>query len=131
MERKMIGGVWIPLVTPFRDGEVDLASYRKLVDYYINAGAAGLFPLGTTGEAPTLNDSEIDEIIAATLEVADGAVPVLVGAGGNATAKVIGQIERLSRFDFQGFVSVCPYYNRPTQDGMREHFTAIAGATDR
>ncbi|MEM8972190.1 MAG: 4-hydroxy-tetrahydrodipicolinate synthase [Pseudomonadota bacterium] len=131
MERKMMSGVWIPLVTPFQDGEVDLASYRKLVDYYIKTGASGLFPLGTTGEAPTLDDSETDKIIAATLEVANGAVPVFVGAGGNATTKVVRQIERLSQFEFQGFVSVCPYYNRPTQDGMREHFTAIAGATDR
>ena len=127
----MIGGVWIPLVTPFLDGEVDLTSYRKLVDYYIKAGADGLFPLGTTGEAPTLDENEVDEVIAATLEVANGTVPVLIGAGGNATAKVVQQIERLSQFNFQGFVSVCPYYNRPTQDGMREHFTAIAKSTDR
>lgn len=127
----MISGVWIPLITPFQDGEVDLVSYRKLVDYYIKAGAAGLFPLGTTGESPTLNDDEIDKIIAATLEAANGRVPVLIGAGGNATAKVIRQINRMSRYEFQGFVSVCPYYNRPTQDGMRQHFTAIAGATDR
>ena len=131
MERAMISGVWIPLVTPFRDGEVDLPSYCKLVAHYIEAGATGLSPLGTTGEAPTLDDDEVDQIIAATLEVADGAVPVLVGAGGNATAKVIRQIERMSRFDVQGFVSVCPYYNRPTQDGMRDHFTAIATSTDR
>lgn len=127
----MIGGTWIPLVTPFKDGEIDMPSYRKLVAHYIAAGANGLFPLGTTGEAPTLDDDEADEIIAATLEVAAGAVPVFVGAGGNATRKVTRQIERLSRFDFQGFVSVCPYYNRPTQQGMREHFAAVANATDR
>lgn len=126
----MIGGVWIPLVTPFKDGHIDLTSYRQLVAYYIKAGAAGLFPLGTTGEAPTLEDAEADAIIAATLEVADGALPVFIGVGGNATAKVIKQVERLGKHDVQGIVSVCPYYNRPSQDGMREHFTAIASATD-
>lgn len=127
----MISGVWIPLVTPFQDGEVDLPSYRKLVDYYIEAGAAGLFPLGTTGEAPTLDEGEVDKIIATTIEAADGRAPILIGAGGNATAKVVRQIHRMGRYDVQGFVSVCPYYNRPTQDGMRKHFAAIADATDR
>lgn len=127
----MISGVWIPLVTPFQDGEVDLPSYRKLVDYYIEAGAAGLFPLGTTGEAPTLDEGEVDKIIATTIEAADGRAPILIGVGGNATAKVVRQIHRMGRYDVQGFVSVCPYYNRPTQDGMRKHFAAIADATDR
>ena len=126
----MISGVWIPLVTPFQDGEVDLPSYRKLVDYYIEAGAAGLFPLGTTGEAPTLDEGEVDKIIATTIEAADGRAPILIGAGGNAPAKVVRQIHRMGRYDVQGFVSVCPYYNRPTQDGMRKHFAAIADATD-
>lgn len=127
----MISGVWIPLVMPFQDGEVDLPSYRKLVDYYIEAGAARLFPLGTTGEAPTLDEGEVDKIIATTIEAADGKAPILIGAGGSATAKVVRQIHRMGRYDVQGFVSVCPYYNRPTQDGMRKHFAAIADATDR
>jgi 4-hydroxy-tetrahydrodipicolinate synthase len=127
----MIAGVWIPLVTPFKDGAVDFDSYRRLVAYYIDAGAAGLFPMGTTGESPTLDDGEADAIISETVEAAAGKVPVFVGIGGNATAKVIKQIARLSRHYFQGIVSVCPYYNRPTQSGMREHFAAIAEATDR
>ncbi len=127
----MIGGVWIPLITPFKDGAVDLASYRKLVTYYLGAGVAGLFPLGTTGEAPTLDDDEADAIVAATVEIAAGAVPVFVGIGGNATQKVIRQMGRLSHHDFAGIVSVCPYYNRPTQSGMVAHFSAIAQATDR
>ncbi|MGI9480645.1 MAG: 4-hydroxy-tetrahydrodipicolinate synthase [Hyphomicrobiaceae bacterium] len=127
----MIRGVWIPLVTPFADGAVDLESYRRLIDYYLAEGATGLFPLGTTGEAPTLDDDEEDAIIAATVEAVAGRVPIFVGIGGNATAKVIRKMERLSRHDFQGIVSVCPYYNRPTQSGMISHFTAIAGATDR
>jgi 4-hydroxy-tetrahydrodipicolinate synthase len=127
----MITGVWIPLVTPFKDGAVDLASYRRLIEHYIGKGVAGLFPLGTTGEAPTLDASEEEEIVATTVEAVGGRIPVFVGIGGNATAKVIKTIKRLGRFDFPGIVSVCPYYNRPTLAGMRAHFTAIAEATDR
>ena len=127
----MIAGVWVPLVTPFRDGAVDLPSYRRLIEHYIGKGASGLFPLGTTGEAPTLDDDETDAIVAETVEAAAGRVPIFVGIGGNATAKVIKTIRRVSRFEFTGIVSVCPYYNRPTQAGMRAHFTALAEATNR
>ena len=127
----MIGGVWVPLITPFRDGLIDLVSYRRLIEHTIAAGASGLFPLGTTGEAPTLVDAEIDAIIAETVDAVAGRVPVFVGIGGNATHKVIETIKRAERFGFPGIVSVCPYYNRPTQDGLRAHFTAISEATDR
>jgi 4-hydroxy-tetrahydrodipicolinate synthase len=127
----MITGVWVPLVTPFKDGAIDLPSYRRLIEHYIGKGVSGLFPLGTTGEAPTLDDSEEDTVVAETVEAVAGRVPVFVGIGSNATAKVIKTIKRLGRREFPGIVSVCPYYNRPTQAGMREHFTAIAEATDR
>ena len=124
-------GVWIPLVTPFKDGRVDLASYRRLIEHYVVRGVSALFPLGTTGESPTLDDGEIDEIVATTVEVAAGRLPVYVGVGGSDTRKVIKAIRRLERFGFAGIVSVCPYYSRPSQDGMRQHFSAIADATDR
>ncbi len=127
----MISGVWLPLVTPFKDGQVDLESYRRLIEHYVSRGIAGLFPLGTTGEAPTLDDEEMDAVVAATIETAADRVPVFVGIGGNSTRKVIRTIERLARFDFAGIVSVCPYYNRPTQDGLLQHFAAVAEATDR
>lgn len=127
----MLSGIWIPLVTPFKDGKIDLESYRRLVAHYIARGASGLFPLGTTGEAPVLDDAEADALVEATIEAAAGRVPVFVGVGGNATHKVIEAIERLERFDFPGIVSVCPYYNRPSQDGLLQHFTALSEATDR
>ncbi len=127
----MISGVWLPLVTPFKDGQVDLESYRRLIEHYVSRGIAGLFPLGTTGEAPTLDEEEMDAVVAATIETAADRVPVFVGIGGNSTRKVIRTIERLARFDFAGIVSVCPYYNRPTQDGLLQHFAAVAEATDR
>jgi 4-hydroxy-tetrahydrodipicolinate synthase len=127
----MVGGVWVPLVTPFRDGLVDLKSYRRLIEHYVAQGVSGLFPLGTTGEAPALDDAETDALLAETVEAAAGRVPVFAGIGGNATHKVIRTIRRVERYGFPGIVSVCPYYNRPGQDGLQAHFTAISQATDR
>ena len=126
-----ISGLWLPLITPFRDGAVDFASYERLIDHYIGVGVDGLFPLGTTGESPTLDEAEIDELVDRTVARAGGRVPVFVGVGGNATHKVTKTLRRLERFAFEGIVSVCPYYNRPGQDGLIAHFHAIAAATDR
>jgi 4-hydroxy-tetrahydrodipicolinate synthase len=126
-----LSGVWLPIVTPFQDGVVDFASYERLLDHYIGLGVSGIFPLGTTGESPTLDDEEIEAIVARTLAVVGGRVPIFVGIGGNATTRILKLLKRLDRYDFPGIVSVCPYYNRPTQDGLREHFARIAAATDR
>lgn len=127
----MLSGVWVPLVTPFKDGRLDLESYRRLVEHYCSFEIAGLFPLGTTGEAPTFDDDEVEQIIAATLEAAAGRLPVFVGLGGNDTRKLVKTLRRLERFCFDGIVSVCPYYSRPSQDGMEQHFAALSDATDR
>jgi 4-hydroxy-tetrahydrodipicolinate synthase len=126
-----ISGLWLPLVTPFKDGAVDFASYERLIDHYIDAGVNGLFPLGTTGESPVLDDGEIDALVERTVARAAGRVPVFVGVGSNATHKVEKTLRRLERFAFAGIVSVCPYYNRPSQEGLRLHFQRIAAATDR
>ena len=126
-----ISGLWLPLITPFKDGAVDFASYERLIDHYIGMGVDGLFPLGTTGESPTLDEAEIDELVDRTVTRTAGRVPVFVGVGGNATRKVAKELTRLERFDFAGIVSVCPYYNRPSQDGLLAHFRSLAAATDR
>jgi 4-hydroxy-tetrahydrodipicolinate synthase len=126
-----ISGIWLPLVTPFVDGRVDLASYERLLEHYLEAGVSGFFPLGTTGESPTLEEDEMDAIVERTLAVVMGRASVFVGVGGNATNKVVKRLDRLQRQAFDGIVSVCPYYNRPGQDGLREHFTRVAAATDR
>ena len=126
-----ISGLWLPLVTPFKDGAVDFASYERLIDHYIDAGVNGLFPLGTTGESPALDDDEVDALVERTVARAAGRVPVFVGVGSNATHKVERTLRRLERFAFAGIVSVCPYYNRPSQEGLRLHFQRIAAATDR
>ena len=126
-----ISGVWLPVVTPFIDGAVDFASYEKLLEHYLAKGVTGIFPLGTTGESPTIDDDEMEAIVERTVNVVAGRVPIFVGVGGNATKKALQTLKRLERYAFAGIVSVCPYYNRPSQDGMREHFTRIAEATDR
>jgi 4-hydroxy-tetrahydrodipicolinate synthase len=118
-------------VTPFKDGAVDFSSYERLIDHYLACGVDGLFPLGTTGEQPALDDDEIDELVERTVAQVAGRVPVFVGVGGNATHKVEKALGRLERFAFEGIVSVCPYYNRPSQDGLIAHFRRIAAATDR
>src|SRR5579871_6437125 len=101
-----IAGLWVPLVTPFRDGAVDFESYERLVAHYVALGVDGLFPLGTTGESPTLDDDEVEAVIERTLQVAAGRVPVFVGVGSNATAKVEKTLRRLERLPFDGIVSV-------------------------
>jgi 4-hydroxy-tetrahydrodipicolinate synthase len=127
----MISGLWLPIITPFKDGAVDFSSYERLIEHYLGLGVDGLFPLGTTGESPALDEAEIDELVERTVAKVAGRVPVFVGVGGNATHKVEKALRRLDRFAFDGIVSVCPYYNRPSQDGLIGHFRAIAAATDR
>ena len=126
-----LSGVWLPIVTPFHDGAVDFASYERLIEHYIGLGISGIFPLGTTGESPTLDDDESEAIVESTISAVAGRVPIFVGIGSNSTAKTVKQLKRLEHYDFAGIVSVCPYYNRPGQDGLREHFAQIAEATDR
>ena len=126
-----LSGLWLPLITPFKDGAVDLHSYERLIEHYLALGVDGLFPLGTTGESPTLDEAEFDAVVERTVAAAAGRVPVFVGVGGNATHKVETTLRRLERFAFAGIVSVCPYYNRPSQDGLIAHFRRIAQATDR
>lgn len=124
-----IEGVIVPLVTPFLNDNIDFNSYKKMIDYYIHQGASGLIPLGTTGESPTLSEFEIEEIIEKTMEYNDNRVPIYVGIGGNNTKKVISQLKIAEKNKVNGILSVSPYYNRPSQRGIFEHFAKIAEAT--
>ncbi|HTB38746.1 MAG TPA: dihydrodipicolinate synthase family protein, partial [Reyranella sp.] len=92
--RTKISGLWLPLVTPFKDGAIDFASYERLIDHYIAQGVDGLFPLGTTGELPTVDDDEVDALVERTVAKVAGRVPVFVGVGGNATHKVEKALRR-------------------------------------
>lgn len=122
-------GVWLPIITPFSDDRIDYRSYQKMIDHYTEKGINGLIPLGTTGEIPTLSDYEFEEMIEKTIEFNKGRLPIYVGIGGNYTAKVIKKVKIAQHYDIQGILSVCPYYNRPNQEGIYSHFKAIAQET--
>jgi 4-hydroxy-tetrahydrodipicolinate synthase len=120
----------VALVTPFRNGRVDFAAIERLVDWHVEQGTDGLVPVGTTGESPTVDVAEHEKIIATVVKRAAGRIPVIAGAGGNATAEAI----ELTRFSKEAgataTLQVTPYYNKPTQEGMYRHFAAIAEAVD-
>jgi 4-hydroxy-tetrahydrodipicolinate synthase len=126
----MFHGTLVALVTPFADGQVDYAAIERLVDWHIEQGTDGLVPVGTTGESPTVDVAEHEKIIETVVKRADGRVPVVAGTGGNATAEAI-ELTRFARdVGADGSLQVCPYYNKPTQDGLYRHFAAIAEACD-
>lgn len=122
-------GVWLPIITPFKDDKIDYISYKRLINYYIDKGISGIIPLGTTGEVPVLNDFEFEEMIENTMLYVNNRLPVYVGIGGNYTAHVIKKIKIAEYYDIQGILSVCPYYNKPGQVGIYEHFKSIAEST--
>lgn len=122
-------GVWLPIITPFKDDKVDFESYRRIIEFYSDKGLAGIIPLGTTGESPAVSDEEYEAVIDKTVEFVAGRLPILVGAGGNYTKKAVKQVHVVEKYKVQGILSVCPYYNRPDQAGIYEHFKQIAEAT--
>jgi 4-hydroxy-tetrahydrodipicolinate synthase len=125
----MFTGTGTALVTPFRaDGTLDEPTVRALVKRQIAAGIDFLVPCGTTGESPTLTHEEHLRVVEITLEIAKGKVPVLAGAGGYNTAEVISMARKLGAMGADGILSVTPYYNKPTQEGLYQHFKAIANA---
>jgi 4-hydroxy-tetrahydrodipicolinate synthase len=123
----MFTGTGTALVTPFRrDGSLDEATLRTLVKRQIEAGVDFLVPCGTTGESPTLTREEHLRVVEITVELAKGKVPVLAGAGGYNTAEVIALARELAALGADGILSVTPYYNKPTQEGLFQHYRAIA-----
>jgi 4-hydroxy-tetrahydrodipicolinate synthase len=124
-----IEGIWLPIITPFLGNEVDFVSYEKLVDYYIPRGISGIMPAATTGESPVLSDYEFEKIIDRTIVINNGRVPIFVGLSGNYTDKVINHLKVLEKYKVQGILSASPYFNRPDQRGIYEHFKKISEAT--
>ena len=121
-------GCGTALVTPFgRDGSVDEAAVTRLARRQIDGGIHFLVPCGTTGESPTLSDDERFRVVELVVEEAAGRVPVLAGAGGYDTREVIRSAQRMKRLGAAGILSVTPYYNKPTQEGLFQHYSAIAG----
>jgi 4-hydroxy-tetrahydrodipicolinate synthase len=117
------------LVTPFRDGAVDLDAFAAFVEWQIAQGSHGLVPVGTTGESPTLNHDEHYAVITRTVEVANHRVPVIAGCGSNDTATAIAHMRHATRVGADAALIVVPYYNKPSQAGLIAHFTALAEAS--
>ena len=125
----MFTGCGTALVTPFNsDGSLDGVTLRKLVRRQIEAGIHFLVPCGTTGESPTLSHAEHLRVVEITLEEAKGKVPVMAGAGGYNTAEVIALAQELEAMGADGLLSVTPYYNKPTQEGLYQHYKALASS---
>jgi 4-hydroxy-tetrahydrodipicolinate synthase len=123
-------GNLVALVTPFRDGRVDADALGRLVEWTVRGGIAGLVPCGTTGESPTLSHQEHDEVVARTCELAAGRVPVVAGTGSNATAEAVRLTRAAAAAGAAAVLSVTPYYNRPSQEGLYRHFAAVAEASE-
>ena len=122
----MIKGSLPALVTPFADGQLDLDTLKKLVDWHVGQGSNGLVPVGTTGESPTLSHSEHDTVVATVIEAAAGRLPVVAGAGSNNTAETVRLVKAAKAAGADAALVVTPYYNKPTQAGLIAHFTQAA-----
>jgi len=128
--RDRIKGSLTALITPFKDGKVDEAAFRKLVNWQIAEGTQGLVPCGTTGESPTLSHDEHNRVIELCVEEARGRVPVIAGTGSNATDEAIALTRHAKEVGCDAVLSVTGYYNKPTQEGQYRHFIAVADAVD-
>ncbi len=128
----VLQGCGTALVTPFTaDGKVDFPALRALVDWQIAEGIDFLVACGSTGEAQTLEDAEREQVVAAVLEAASGRVPVMAGATSNDTARAVDETRRMCQLGVDYILSATPYYNRPTQEGLFRHFTAVADAAGK
>jgi len=124
-----ITGVWLPIMTSFFVGELDIASYRCLIQYYLNLGISCMIHLGTTGESSCISKKEFETLVAISAEETDGRIPLYIGLGGNNTSAVLQRLALLEQYRVDGILSVCPYYNRPSQEGLYNHFLKISEAT--
>jgi len=122
----MITGSLPALVTPFANGKVDIDALKKLVDWHIDQGSHGLVPVGTTGESPTLTHEEHDRVVEVVVAQAAGRVPVIAGAGSNNTAETVRLVKAAKEAGATAALVVTPYYNKPTQAGLKAHFLAAA-----
>ncbi len=127
----MFTGVYTAMITPFKeDGSIDEVALRNLVNTQIDAGIAGLVPVGTTGESPTVTHSENLKVVQIVIEEARGRVPVIAGTGSNSTAEAIEMTRQAKSLGATASLQVAPYYNKPTQEGLYQHYMKIADAVD-
>jgi 4-hydroxy-tetrahydrodipicolinate synthase len=123
-------GLSVAMVTPFRDGQLDLPALKAAVEFQIQAGTTCLCPVGTTGESPTLSHDEHDRVIATVVETAAGRIKVMAGTGSNSTAEALRLTRWAAKVGADAALVVAPYYNKPTQEGLYLHFKALAEAVD-
>lgn len=131
MKPRLLTGTITALVTPFRNGKVAYDDLRKLVEYQVKGGIDGVVPVGTTGESPTLTHEEHIDVVRAVIAAVRGRVPVIAGTGSNSTAEAVGLTSLAHEAGADAMLVVAPYYNKPSQEGLFRHFSAIAEATDR
>jgi 4-hydroxy-tetrahydrodipicolinate synthase len=126
----MFSGALSALITPFRDGEVDEKAFRDLIEWQIQAGVDGIVPCGSTGESATLSHDEHERVIEIAVAQARRRVPVIAGTGSNATAEAIRLTAHARKVGADGALMISPYYNKPTQEGIYQHYKAVAAAVD-
>ena len=124
----MFRGSFIALATPFKDGLFDESAFGSFVEWQVNEGSAGLVPCGTTGESPTLSHEEHQKVTEVCIEVVDGRLPVIAGAGSNSTKEAIDLARHAKSAGADAVLVVTPYYNKPTQAGLYKHYEAINDA---
>ena len=125
----MFKGSIVAIVTPFKNGKIDETSLRNLVNWHIDEGTHGIVPVGTTGESPTLDHSEHREVVEIVIDQVNNRVPVIAGAGSNSTSEAISLLMHAESVGADAALIVTPYYNKPTQEGLYEHFKAIDKAS--
>ena len=131
MDKKLLHGVHTALITPMKDGEVSYGDLENLISKQIDGNVSGLVPCGTTGESPTLCKDEHLEVIRQTIGMANGKVPVIAGTGANSTKEALFLTENADQAGADAFLIVAPYYNKPSQEGLFAHFSAIAKRTEK
>jgi 4-hydroxy-tetrahydrodipicolinate synthase len=125
----MLTGTYTAIVTPFRDGKLDVGALKKLIEMQVRGGVDGIVPVGTTGESPTLNYEEHIEVIARAVETAAGRIHVMAGTGGNSTSEAVYLTKEAEKAGADSSLQVAPYYNKPTQEGLYQHFLEISRVT--
>jgi 4-hydroxy-tetrahydrodipicolinate synthase len=128
--REMFSGTFTALITPFRNGGVDVEALEGMVEFQVQHGVSGLVPCGTTGETPAMSEAEDRAVVETVVRVANGRVPVVAGTGSNSTDMAIKYTRMAQEVGADGSLQVAPYYNKPTQEGLYRHFATIAESTD-
>src|SRR6202453_1786165 len=125
----MLTGTYTAIVTPFKNGQFDAPAFKRLIDLEVKGGGDGIVPVGTTGESPTLDYKEHIEVIGHAVEYAAGKIRVMAGTGGNSTSEAVYLTQEAEKAGADSSLQVAPYYNKPTQEGLYQHFLEVSRAT--